>query len=473
VQPAAGAAVALDFREQAPAAAVPERFRRDGRPDATLLRRGGLAVGVPGEVAGWVALHRRFGRLPLAALLAPAARLAREGFTLRGAPHLAAEIARHRDLLAAEPGLARVFLDRGAAPGPDFRVVQADLAATLDAVAAEGAPAVYAGARADAIAAAVRAQGGVLDVQDLAAYRPVWRRPLAGTYRGRRVVTFPPPGSGGIVLEALGILRGDDLVALGPGSATTLHLLAGALAQAFADRARWYGDPAFAKVPVAALLAAPRLAALRAALSAVAVARPRALAPRDAGTAHVSVVDDAGNAVALTTTINTGFGAGVLVPGTGIVLNNQMDDFVLAPDVPNVYGLTGGAANQPVPGKRPQSSMSPTVVLAGRRPELVVGGSGGPMIVSGTVQVLLGVVALGLDLRTAVEAPRIHDQGVPAVLLVEAGVTGSARAALRRLGHTVREWPGVGAISATGLDAAGVPVAAGDPRKHGGAVVVR
>ena len=285
-------------------------------------------------------------------------------------------------------------------------------------------------------------------------------------------MTFPPPGSGGVLLEMLGLLARDDLPALGRGTPTALHLVAGAMAQAFADRARWYGDPEFTRVPVGALLAPPRLAALRSALSALRpTAQNTALVP-DHGTAHVSVVDAEGNAAAITTTINTGFGAGILAADTGIILNNEMDDFALAPGVPNVYGLVGMAANALAPGKRPQSSMSPTVVLEGRRPALVVGGSGGPTIISGTLQVMLGVLAFGLPLREAVVAPRVHDQAAPPVLAVEAGVEPSVRGVLERLGHRVVVAPTIGAVSACGLAPDGTPVAAGDPRKDGGAAVV-
>jgi gamma-glutamyltranspeptidase/glutathione hydrolase len=248
-----------------------------------------------------------------------------------------------------------------------------------------------------------------------------------------------------------------------------LHLLAGAMAQGFADRARWYGDPDLTPVPVAALLAPPRLAVLRAGLSALRPTEPRPGLLPDHGTAHVSAVDAEGNAAAITTTINTGFGAGILVPGTGIILNNEMDDFALAPDLPNVYGLTGTAANAVAPGKRPQSSMSPTMVLAGRRPELVVGGSGGPTIISGTVQVVLGVTAFGLSLRDAVEAPRIHDQGAPGTLAVEPGIESVTRHALERFGHRLAVVPAIGAVSAAGLGPHGAPLAVGDPRKDGGA----
>ena len=473
VHRADGRDFALDYREVAPAGATPEHFRAEGKPEPALLHRGGLAVGVPGEAAGVVALHRRFGRLPLARVLAPAIQLAREGFTLAEAPHLAREIEHGKDLLAGDPDLRSVFLAAGGStPGPDFRIVQADLARTLEALAAYGSRPFYRGPRAAAIVAAARARGGVLDAADLARYRPRWRRPLAGAFRGRRIVTFPPPGSGGVLLEMLGLLARDDLPALGRGTPTALHLLAGAMAQAFADRARWYGDPEFTRVPVGALLAPPRLAALRSALSALRpTAQNTALVP-DHGTAHVSVVDAEGNAAGITTTINTGFGAGILVAGTGIILNNEMDDFALAPGVPNVYGLVGTAANALAPGKRPQSSMSPTVVLEGRRPALVVGGSGGPTIISGTLQVMLGVLAFGLPLREAVVAPRVHDQATPPVLAVEAGVEPSVRGVLERLGHRVVVAPTIGAVSACGLAPDGTPVAAGDPRKDGGAAVV-
>jgi gamma-glutamyltranspeptidase/glutathione hydrolase len=202
------------------------------------------------------------------------------------------------------------------------------------------------------------------------------------------------------------------------------------------------------------------------------VGAPRVELTPDGGTAHVSALDLDGNAAAITTTINTAFGAGILVPGTGIILNNEMDDFAVAPGVPNVYGLTGTAANAVAPGKRPQSSMSPTIVLADNRPEIVVGGSGGPTIVTGTLQVLLGAVVFQEPLRRAVEAARIHDQGSPLPLAIEPAIPSDARQALIRIGHTLREVPALGAVAAVGLGADGTPSAAGDARKDGGAVVV-
>ena len=474
VRLADGSVAALDYREVAPAGLTRDRLRVDGKPSDALLRTGGLAVGVPGDVAGIAELHRRFGRLALGQDLAPAIRLARDGFRLGDAPHLRGEIERARALLAGDPGLAHTFLaPDGAVPDAEFRVLQPDLAATLETIAARGTAAFYRGPIADGIAATVATRHGVLTVADLARYRPRWRGPLRGRFRGRSVITFPPPGSGGVLLEMLGVLARDDLAALDGGSATYLHLVAGAMAQGFADRARWYGDPAFTTVPLHALLAPPRLAALRAELSAIRVSEPHALVLPESGTTHVSVVDADGNAAAITTTINTSFGAGVLVPGTGIILNNELDDFAVAPEVKNVFGLTGGTANAVGPGKRPQSSMSPTIVLAGRRPALVVGGSGGPTIISGVLQVVLRAIALGQPLGDAVDAPRIHDQAAPPALAIEAGIDPTSRAALERLGHRLSVVPRIGTVSAVGLGADRLPSAAGDARKDGGAVVVR
>jgi gamma-glutamyltranspeptidase/glutathione hydrolase len=468
----AGRAYALDFRETAPAAVRPALYLRGGKPQPERSRRGGLAVGVPGEVAGWIALHERFGRLPLLAVLAPAIRLAREGFALGESPHLARQIERAAPLLQSDPGLAALFLDGGRVPGPGFQVRQPDLARLLESVARRRRAAFYDGPVAATIAATVQARGGVLTPADLAAYVPVWRQPLSAPFAGRAVITFPPPGSGGVVLTVLGIVDGFAPARSEDDAGTWSALLAGALARGFADRARWYGDPAFTTVPLDVLLAPARLARFRAEILASATERPHAPAIDDAGTAHVSVLAAAGDAVALTTTINTAFGAGILVPGTGVILNNEMDDFVLSPGTTNVYGLGGGLPNLIGPRKRPQSSMSPTIVVRDGRPELVVGASGGPFIVSSTVQVVLRVLAGAETLPEAVSAPRIHDQGAGTPLLVEPGIATGVRARLARGGRAVVESPDLGAAAAVGHDRRGRLVAAGDPRKDGGAVVL-
>jgi gamma-glutamyltranspeptidase/glutathione hydrolase len=471
---AGGGAFALDFRERAPGAATTDRFFDHGQPRPERLRRGGLAVGVPGEVAGWETLHAAFGTLPLADVLAPAIRLARDGFPLDDAPHLRAQIGKQRELLAADPGLRAIFLTSSGQPPPaGFRVVQRDLGRTLETIATRGGGAFYRGPLAGALVAAVRAHGGVLEAADLAAYRPQWRTPLVGSMRGRTLITFPPPGSGGVVLETLGILARENPRAADAESARWLRLLAGAMAQAFTDRARFYGDPDFTPVPVGDLLAPPRLARIATALRAGACSPVDTQPAADGGTANVSVVGGAGDAVVLTTTINQSFGAGFMAPRTGVILNDEMDDFALAAGIPNAYGLVGAAPNAVAPGKRPQSSMSPTIVVDGERPEVAAGGSGGPLIISGVLQVVLDVVAFGRDVDAAVDAPRIHDQGVPPVLLVEPAVPEAARQQLGRWCHPLRVMPDLGAVSAAGLTRDGTLQAAGDPRKDGGAAIVR
>jgi len=462
----AGRAYALDFRESAPREIRPALFLENGVPQPERSRQGGLAVGVPGEVAGWVALHERFGRLPLPDVLAPAVRLARDGFALRDSPHLARQIERTAPLLRADSGLAALFLEGGQAPSASFVVRQPDLARLLERVGRERRAAFYGRETSERIAGAVRERGGVLGADDVEGYVPVWRRPLSAPFAGRTVFTFPPPGSGAVVLEVLGIIG--DAASAGE---VPPALLAGALAQGFADRARWFGDPAFTAVPLATMLAPERLARLRAAILADAAPLPDGKAVRDAGTAHVSVMTGDGDAVALTTTINTAFGAGILVPGTGIILNNEMDDFVVAPGAANVYGLGGGAPNLIGPGKRPQSSMSPTIVVRGDRPELVAGASGGPFIISATAQVLLHVLAEGRAVPDAVAAPRVHDQGAGTPLLVEPGIRAATRAQLARGERKIVDAPEMGAAAAVGRDASGTFVAAGDPRKDGGSFV--
>jgi len=441
VHRADGRDFALDYREVAPAGATPEHFRTGGKPEPALLRTGGSPSACQARWRAWWRSTAASAACRSRACFAPAVRLARDGFTLAEAPHLAREIEHGQSLLAADPELRSRFLAGGAsAPGPDYRIVQADLARTLEAVAAHGARAFYRGPRAAAIAAAVRARGGVLGEADLARYRPRWRRPLASTFRGRRIVTFPRPARAACCSRCSGSSRATTSRPR-PGHATALHLLAGVMAQGFADRARWYGDPEFTRVPVAALLAAPRLAALRRALSALRPTPQNTALVLDHGTAHVSVADAEGNAAAITTTINTGFGAGILVAGTGVILNNEMDDFALAPGVPNVYGLVGTAATR----SRRASARS----RACRRPSCSTAGvpswwwaaraarrsSPGPCR-------WCSASSPSGSAGEAVEAPRVHDQAAPPVLAVEAGVEPSTRGVLERLGHHVVVTPG-------------------------------
>jgi len=473
-----GKAVALDYRETAPAAASRDMFVRDGKAVADLSRRGGLAVAVPGEVAGLAEAVRRYGKLPLAIVMEPAIRYARDGFAVE--PHLADEIAEAAPDLRADPLLARTFLQADGSPrraGDTVR--QPELAATLQHIADDGPPAFYRGAMAKRIAQSVQARGGILTEDDLKQYRPTWRRPLRGSHHAAEVVTMPPPSSGGgVLLQILGILRHDELAAFGPNSPTFLHLLAEAMQHGFADRARFFGDPDFVHVPLADLLAPANTASVRRRIrmsgtldhadygSTIGRGTGGRAAAVDAGTSHVSVMDADGNAVACTSTVNTAFGAMLVAGDTGIILNNEMDDFSAQPGVPNVYGLIGAEANAIAPRKRPLSSMTPTIVTRNRQAILAAGGSGGPLIISATTEVLLNILDFNMDAATAVAAPRIHHQWTPAVLNVEPGIPPLTRQALARFGHVVKEMRDMGVVQAV-RRTAGVFEGASDPRKGG------
>ena len=464
---------ALDYREMAPAAATRDMFVRDGKAVPELSLQGGLAVAVPGEISGLFAALRRFGTLPFSAVAAPAIAYARDGFPVE--PHLADAIARQLDAIRQRAGLAAILLHADGTPlrsGETLR--QPALAATLERIAATGPRAFYDGPIATAIVDSVRDTGGVMTRADLASYRPKWRRPLATEFSGYDVYGMPPPSSGGgVLITVLNMLRDDDLPALEHNSPTYLHLLTEALQFGFADRAEAYGDPDFVKVPLPTLLSAQRGHVLRHRLSAATTFSPAYYGAHtlhaDGGTSHISVVDGKGNAVACTTSINTGFGALLVAGDTGIILNNTMDDFSAQPGVPNAYGLIGSQANSIAPHKRPLSSMTPTIVTRGGRVVAVAGGSGGPFIITGTLQVLLNALVFGEGADAAVAAPRIHAQWVPPFLMVEPGIGANERWALRRLGHQEVDARGGGAVTLVLRAADGRLAGASDPRKGGAA----
>jgi gamma-glutamyltranspeptidase/glutathione hydrolase len=472
VRLADGRALAIDARETAPAAAGPDLYTRAGVADDA-SRFGGLAVATPGLVAGFALALEKHGTASLADTLAPAIALAEEGAEL--GPYSAMFAARMAatPLAARFPDTARIQFPAGALR-PGGRVPQKDLALTLRAIAAGGPRAFYEGKLAARIAAAAQEAGGVLSAADLAAYRPVVREPVRGEYRGVELIAFPPPSSGGItLLEVLNVLEHFDLRASGAGSSLSIHRIAEALKLAFADRAVYLGDAAFAKLPTERLLGDAHAAALRARIDdarATPVAAP-AGAVDDAGTAHLSVVDAAGNAVAITQTINGPYGSWVTVPGTGILLNNEMDDFVTRPDQANQWGLPGldRAANRVEPGKRPLSSMAPLIALEGGKLRFVAGSNGGPRIITSVLLAFLNAIDWQMDVQEAVSAPRFHHQWQPDVLEIEGDVPADVIAGLRARGHEVRVGDeiltGVEAISidpATGLMTGGV-----DPRRDG------
>lgn len=458
--------VALDYRETAPGAAAASQYDENGAYVAAKSRKGALAVGVPGEIAGLAAAHARFGRLPWRDVVAPAIRLARDGFPV--SHHLAGRLKDQAKALAADPELRTIYLDPNGEPWAEGALLRSPhLADTLERVAERGPRAFYEGDVARAIVSTIRAGGGVMTEQDLARYEPVWRRPLEVEYRGADVFTMPPPSSGGPALVlALRTLSRYDVAALGVDSPTRFHLFAEIFKHAFADRARISGDPAFDPV-----LPAPGTTPLAGRLHATHTMAPEAYgtttpAPSDGGTSHLSVIAPDGSAVACTTTINTVFGAVIGVPGTGIVLNNEIDDFSF--DAPNVFGLAPSRTNRIAPGKRPASSMTPTVAVEDGRAVVAVGASGGPLIVSATIEVLSNVLDFGMPPEAAVAAPRVHHQWQPNVLLVEPGVRALDRDALALLGHQMREIPAVAAVSLA-ADLPGSSGGAGDPRKGGGA----
>jgi gamma-glutamyltranspeptidase/glutathione hydrolase len=442
---------ALDFRETAPEAAHADLYTRNGKPVPSLSLTGALAVAVPGEVAGLLAAMKRFGSLPLAALMAPAIRLATEGFPLDAALRYAIE--RQASNMKKFPELGRVFLVKDEVPPEGETIRQPDLGQTLKAVVADGADVFYQGWIAQAIVDTVKKDGGVLTLEDLKSYKPIWREPLVGSYRKRTVITMPPPSSGGVALiEMLNVLEGHQLTKLAPNSATYLHLIAEAMKHAFADRAQYLGDPDFVKAPILTLVSKDYASWIRGRISPVKThpAKYYGLGnfkAEQGGTTHFSVLDRFGNAVACTLSVNTRFGSKILVPKTGIVLNNEMDDFAIHPSG-NVYGLVGNDANSLQPKKRPLSSMTPTIILQGDRPELIVGGAGGPRIISATLQTILNVLDFQMPIKEAVEAPRIHHQWIPDELNVEDKLPPETKKSLERRGHTVRERTTLGVVQA-------------------------
>ncbi len=437
--------IALDYRETAPAATTPDVFLNpQGLADPYKSRDSGLAVGVPGTVAGLAYAHAHYGsgNFTLADLIAPAIARARDCNNKEA--DLSPSLPRTSRLRRYASSRA-IFLR---ADGKDFergdRLVQSDLANTLEAIAQNGARAFYEGRIAESIVKAVRNEGGRMTAADLAAYTPVERPALAGTYRGHDILAMPPPSSGGVhLIELLNVLEGYDLAALGAGSADAIQIEAEAMKIAFADRAEYLGDPAFTNIPVAALISKKYAAELRKGIS-LERARPAGEvrrvdpAPLEGDqTTHFSVVDKDGNAVANTYTLNFSYGLGLVAEGTGVILNNELDDFAARPGAPNAFGLVGGAANAPGPNKRPLSSMTPTIVMKDGKVALVTGSPGGPRIITTVLGMLLGVIDFNMNIAEATDQPRIHHQWLPDELRVERGLSPDTIRLLRAKGQNV------------------------------------
>lgn len=456
----------LDYRERAPAAASATMYIRNGKPEEELARTGPLAVAVPGEIAGLDAALRRFGTMRFSEVAAPAIKLARDGFPL--SPHMAKDVSLTAETIARDPGFREVFFDANGAPLKAGDMVHdPNLAALMRRLGDDPVKDFYHGEVAGEIAAYMKEHGGLITAQDLAGYAPVWREPIHLTHRGYEVYTMPPPSSGGVVLEILGMFGSGHIAGLGVDSPPYLAQLVELMRRGFIDRDQ-YADPAFIKVPIADLLSPAYLAEARTkALHHQKGPMPSAAA-HDHGTSNFAVVDKAGNVVDVTTTINTIFGAKMTVPALGLILNNEMDDFSVAPGVPNAFKLVGAQANEIAPGKRPLSSMSPLIALRRGRPAFVAGGSGGPTIITGVLQIALDSLDFGLDPERAVAEPRIHHQAAPDMVFVESSMPARTTDALQRMGYKVKLVPELGAVSAIRIGPGDLH-GAFDPRKGGGA----
>ncbi|MDT7952958.1 MAG: gamma-glutamyltransferase [Acetobacteraceae bacterium] len=440
-----GRATFLDFREKAPLAATPGMFL-DSNGDVAKGRSTDtwLGVSVPGSAAGLEAARARFGKLPRAAVLAPAIRLARDGFVLTAGDVALFKLASAS--LARDPAAAAIFLPGGHPLQPGDRLVQPDLARTLKALSAEGPDAIYRGPIGDAIVAASQAGGGILQKADFEAYKVRELPPVSCTYRGFLVQSAPPPSSGGVILcEMLNILEGYDLRSAGFHSAAEAHLLIEAMRRAFRDRNSKLGDPDFVQNPIAQLLDKSYAASLRATIDPE-KATPSADIARETqqhegtNTTQFSVMDEDGNAVSVTYTLNEWFGIRRVAPGTGILLNNEMDDFTSKPGSANMFGLVQGEANAIAPGKTPLSSMSPTIVSREGKPVLVIGSPGGPRIITITLEAILNVIDHGMTVQEAIDAPRIHHQMLPDTVYIERfALSADTKALLEQRGYKFTE----------------------------------
>lgn len=439
-----GETVALDYREKAPVKAFRDMYLDEqGNAVAEKSRFHGLAVGVPGTVAGLIKALEEHGTMPLKQVIAPAIKLAEDGYPV--SPSLSASLDGLKERLGKWDSTKKVFFHedgRTLLPGELFK--QPDLAHSLRLIAEKGKAGFYEGETAEKIVKAVNDAGGLMSPEDFKNYQAINRKPVKGNYRGYEVVSMPPPSSGGThIIQILNILEGYDLHSSGANSAKTIHLMSEAMKLAYADRSEYLGDPDFVKVPVAGLTDKKYAAALRAQINpekarpAVEI-KPGKPQPYESDqTTHFSVVDKDGNAIANTYTLNFSYGTGMVADGTGILLNNEMDDFSAKPGVPNGYGLIGGDANAVAGGKRPLSSMSPTIVFKDGNPYIVTGTPGGSRIITTVLQIISNVIDHDMNIADATHAPRVHDQWLPDELRVEYGLNPDTIRLLEAMGHKV------------------------------------
>jgi gamma-glutamyltranspeptidase/glutathione hydrolase len=418
-----GTTTFLDFRERAPLAATKNMYLDDkGEPVPGASTDTYLAIGVPGSVAGFEAAREKYGTMERAALIAPALTLARDGFALEAGD--VASFADGKDMLAQDPAAAKIFLNDGGPLPLGATLVQSDLAGTLQAISEGGVDAFYKGETADLIVKASAANGGILAKADFENYKVRELEPVECDYRGYDIVSSPPPSSGGLIIcEILNILEGYPIGYLGYGSAETTRLMVEAMRHAYVDRNTALGDPDFVDNPVAKLTSDAYAEEIRSQIDPYRAGVSADLTPAGFGesteTTHYSIIDKDGNAVAVTYTLNGSFGTGKVAEGTGILLNNEMDDFTMKPGVPNLYGLVQGEANAIEPGKSPLSSMSPTIVSRDGKPFMVIGSPGGSRIITITLEAIMNVIDHGMDLQEAIDAPRVHHQWLPDKVYIE------------------------------------------------------
>lgn len=472
--------IAIDYREMAPAEAYKDMFLdSEGEVDSKKARFSIQSSGVPGTVAGLVYAQETYGKLSLKEVIKPAINLARNGIPV--SVSLAESLASRSERLQSDPGSKDYFFKangNGYAPGDLLR--QRDLAASLRRIAADGAAGFYKGKTADLIVAQMKRSGGLITETDLNNYRVIERAPVCGDYRSNRICAMPPPSSGGIhLVQMLNILERWDLQALGHNSADYIHRLVESMRRAYADRSLYLGDPEFFPVPMAQLIDKKYAATLAQQIDLDHASRSEDVHPglSDNGesteTTHFSTWDQWGNLVSNTYTLNFSYGSGISVAGAGFLLNNEMDDFSAKPGSPNGYGLVGGIANSIQPGKRPLSSMTPTIVFdSSGAPILATGSPGGSTIITVVMQIILNVLEFDMGIAEATAAARIHHQWLPDTVYYESGISTDTMGLLREMGHIVNAKPGrLGATESIQSNTNGVLFGAADPRRHGSGAV--
>lgn len=470
---------ALDFRERAPIKATKNMYLdANGKVIPGASTNGYLAVATPGTVAGMYEVHRRYGKLPWQEVVKPSIALAKNGFIISNRVSWLS-LSRFQDRkprIIDNPAASKIFTRNGEYYQPGERLIQTDLAKTLTAIS-ENPQSFYTGKIAKLIADDMAKNAGLITLEDLKSYKPIWRTPVCGNFRKVKVCSMPPPSSGGVhLIQMLNIIGDTDLKSLGWNHPDAIHLMVESMKIAYSDRAKYLGDPDFVQVPVSELISKNYAQKRRQQINMnkatpsteIKPGLKTTKIPEKTETSHLNVVDADRNAVSLTFTINLGFGAGIVIPGTGIVLNNEMDDFAAAPGVPNAFGLVGNEANSITPRKTPLSSMTPTIVTENNRLRLAVGSPGGSTIITQVLQIILNVLEYKMDVGAAVSVPRIHHQWLPDVLLVQSwGLDALTLQDLRRRGHKIKEtapWGNANAIAVTENDTL---EAAADPRGEG------